>query len=108
MAATKTTLSVVGFLLFASILLQSMSVKASEHKCLWHPRGWGGVDGGSTSCIGTLMRWKYSEDRDDCEDWCTSFEESVGIECAQMNKDDDSKVYCACYSDCQPKNSPDD
>ncbi|KAI3854507.1 hypothetical protein MKX03_033414 [Papaver bracteatum] len=97
MDATKTTLSLVGFLLFSSILLQSMNiVKASEHLCFASHQNW--VDN-TSSCAGILMRGKYSEDHYDCENWCLLFED----QCAQMNQDDDSEFYCACYSDCDPR-----
>ncbi|KAI3854502.1 hypothetical protein MKX03_033409 [Papaver bracteatum] len=106
MATTK-TLSLIGFLLLTSILLQSiMNVNAIQNSCLeFHvfqdPRPYWSES--SSSCSGDLMRWRYSPTDDvhgDCINWCTQFQESDGVNCAQMNEDENSTIYCACYQGC--------
>ncbi|KAI3854501.1 hypothetical protein MKX03_033408 [Papaver bracteatum] len=108
--ATAKTLSLVGVLLFTSILIHSMNVNASMHACLVmagrgetylaHGTDW--LPWTSASCTGDLMRWRYSPTDDvhgDCIDWCQEFGDTVG--CAQMNEDETSKIYCACYQWCE-------
>ncbi|RZC65996.1 hypothetical protein C5167_009685 [Papaver somniferum] len=101
MATTK-TFSLIGFLLFTSILLQSMNVNAITNACFTFkdhfPIHWSERD---SYCGGDLMRWTYSDDvHGDCIQWCLPFHESYGVNCAQINVDEDSKDYCACYQGC--------
>ncbi|KAI3891792.1 hypothetical protein MKX03_020930 [Papaver bracteatum] len=102
--ATKKVISIIGFF-FALMALQSMNVTAAYHNCFarYNPHHPWYSDG--LSCVGSLMRWRYSPTDDvkgDCIDWCKSFDASVGIACAQMNDDELNKIYCACYSECHP------
>ncbi|MCL7027895.1 hypothetical protein MKW94_030487 [Papaver nudicaule] len=101
------TLSLVSFLLFTSVVLQSMNVNASEHACLLPFINDGYIiymNDRETSCTGALMRWRYSPTDDvhgqDCIGWCLSFHKSSGVNCAQMNEDENSTMYCACYQGC--------
>ncbi|MCL7024328.1 hypothetical protein MKW94_000356 [Papaver nudicaule] len=102
--ATKQNISTIVFF-FALLALQSMIVTAQMHSCftMYRPyTPW--VEGGFT-CVGSLMRWRYSPTDDvegDCIDWCKTFDANVGISCAQMNVDEDHKIYCACYEKCDP------
>ncbi|KAI3882718.1 hypothetical protein MKW92_053738 [Papaver armeniacum] len=104
MATTK-TLCLINILLVTSILFRSMTVN-----------GWGGwealssdclgdlpIDSPDISCAGSLLRWRYSptdDVRGDCQGWCASMVETEGVQCAQMNSDENNKVYCACYDTC--------
>ncbi|KAI3880581.1 hypothetical protein MKW92_003096 [Papaver armeniacum] len=110
MSTTK-TLSLVGFLLFTSILLRSLNVNAATHACLsdlgghYYPGKYDTVSWSHNeySCSGDLMRWRYSPTDDvegDCINWCWEFQDSDGVGCAQMNEDETHKIYCACYQGC--------
>ncbi|MCL7024327.1 hypothetical protein MKW94_000355 [Papaver nudicaule] len=103
--ATKQNLSIIGFF-FALIALQQPNVNAQMHICFSmnrpHPQAqW--TEGGFT-CAGPLQRWRYSPTDDvqgDCMAWCQSFT-GVTIFCAQMNVDENQRIYCACYEKCDP------
>ncbi|MCL7039371.1 hypothetical protein MKW94_009405 [Papaver nudicaule] len=107
MAATK-TLSLLGFLLITLIALQSLNVSATLHYCV-DSRNFGWYTyplvPPETSCAGSLTRWRYSPTDDvhgDCIPWCMN-QQDVGIKCAQMDSDENGKVYCGCYPDCDPR-----
>ncbi|KAI3891791.1 hypothetical protein MKX03_020929 [Papaver bracteatum] len=101
--ATKKSISLIG-LLFTLIALQSMNVTAQVHNCFTEYRPYTPWYENGLVCAGSIVRWRYSPDvQGDCLDWCKSFGTSVGILCAQMNIDDNRNVYCACYSECDPR-----
>ncbi|KAI3958092.1 hypothetical protein MKW98_020734 [Papaver atlanticum] len=94
--ATKKNISLIGFF-FTLISMHSCFTRYSPY-IPWLEEG--------LTCLGEVVRSRYSPTDDvqgDCIDWCKSVDVNNGILCAQMNLDENRKVYCACYSKCDPR-----
>ncbi|MCL7027060.1 hypothetical protein MKW94_014459 [Papaver nudicaule] len=86
MAATRTPLSLVGYIERLTCFNVADNIPSPRF-----------------SCSGRLMRWRYSPTDDvagDCIGWCESLVDTDGVKCAQMNEDESYKFYCACYDGC--------